>query len=176
MITAKPPVPPMTPLQWAERYDALLERQRLNAARELATIDRLMPGYQQSEIEHNLQSHLSTIEELYDRKGRRALEGGFFSYEVRVDPAAAVDLVVAYWGGASTRAEFDVELDCEVVATQVIHLNQPGDFFEVKYSISPALTRGRSKATIRFLSRANSGVSAIFGLRVERTPLPLPSQ
>jgi hypothetical protein len=158
----------MTPAEWRERQAALLAQHRAESEREAATLDRITPGFQQPEVEHKLASHLSTIEDLHNRKGRRAASGGFFSYEVRVDPEQSATIVATYWGSEWHHHRFDVRVDGETIATQLLRTNRPGEFFDVAYAIPLALTRGKRRVTVRFEPHAGSVAGPLYGLCVVR--------
>ncbi|MEY4489171.1 MAG: hypothetical protein RIQ79_1679 [Verrucomicrobiota bacterium] len=158
----------LTAAEWADREGELRAAADSRRALDAATLDWITPGYQQPEVEHAFHSERAEIEDFGGRKGRLARDGGWFSYEVRVDPAAPVALVVTYWGGVWHERAFEVFIDDQSLATQRLLTNRPGDFFERVILIPPALTCGRAKVTVRFQSRSGDVAGALYGLRVMR--------
>jgi hypothetical protein len=158
----------MTADEWTRREGEIhLERQRAIRL-EAATLDSISPGYQQPEVEHNLRAERSEIEDFSDRKCRLARDGGWFTYEMAVDPDHAMLLTVTYWGGVWHPRTFDLLVDGNHLATQMLHVNKPGEFFDLNYPIPPSLTRGREMVVVRFQSRPGDIAGGIFGLRMMR--------
>src|SRR5581483_678207 len=137
--------PLMTTAEWTQREGELRAQREEQRRTEAATLDSITPGYQQPEVEHALREEKSEIEDFAGRKCRLAREGGWFSYEMSVAPDEPCTLVITYWGGVWHARTFDVLLDGEKIATQKLHTNRPGDFFEVTHEIPPQLTRGKTK-------------------------------
>ena len=160
--------PLLTPDGWAAREGELRAAAETRRRLDAATCDTVTPGFQQPEVEHALRDERSEIEEFSGRKGRLARDGGWFSYELRVDPNEPVALVLTYWGGVWVRRTFDLLVDGQLVCEQSLLTNKPGDFFERVVPIPPEFTRGRAKITLRFASRDGSVAGALFGLRVMR--------
>jgi DUF1680 family protein len=160
--------PLLTPAGWTAREDELRAAAEAARRRDAATFDLVTPGYQQPEVEHSLRDERSVIEEFSGRKGRLARDGGWFSYELRVDPHEPVALVVTYWGGVWVTRVFDLLVDGQPFSEQRLLTNKPGDFFERVVPVPPGLTRGRVKITVRFQSRPRDIAGAVFGLRVMR--------
>ena len=152
--------------QWTRREAEIRAEHEARRRLEACTLDFITPGYQQPEVEHGLRSEQSEIEDFADRKCRLARNGGWFSYEVAVDPAVPVALTVTYWGGVWHLRVFDLLIDDENVATQRLLTNKPGDFFDQVYAIPPELTRGKTKIIVCFQSRPGDIAGGIFGLRV----------
>ncbi|MCB1132377.1 MAG: glycoside hydrolase family 127 protein, partial [Verrucomicrobiae bacterium] len=158
--------PILTADEWVEREGGIRAEREEQLRLEAATIDSITPGYQQPEVEHAFRSEGSEIEDFSDRKGRFARDGGWFSYEVRCDPAEPLVLLVTYWGGVWHKRVFDLLLDDEPLATQSLLTDRPGDFFEKVYDLPVERTRDRAKLTLRFQSRPGDTAGSVFGIRV----------
>ena len=158
--------PLLTADEWTTREADLRAEAAAQKALDGATLDWITPGYQQPEVEHAFLEAGSEIEDFGGRRGRLARDGAWFSYEMRVDSAAPVTLVITYWGGVWHERAFDILADGQPVAEQRLLTNKPGDFFERAVHLPPALTAGRQRITIRFQSRKGDVAGAVYGLRV----------
>ena len=160
--------PVMTSDEWRRREAELNADRERRAQWEAATLDTVEPGFQQSEVEHDLRSENSETGDNQDRKWRDARNAGWFSYQMAVDPDAPMVLVSTYWGDEWQERNFDILIDGVKVATQKLHTNKPGDFFDQTYAIPPALTKGKTKVMVRFQAHSNDTAGGVFGLRTMR--------
>lgn len=167
--------PLIAPEEWQKKQREIESRQNEIRSLEEATFDHVAPGYQQPEVEHGMACEKSGIEEFADRKGRFATNGGWFAYQMKVDPAETVALAVTYWGGVWHERVFDIMIDGVLLETQKLLTNRPGDFFERYHEIPPSMTLGRNMVTVRFQSRPGDTAGAVFGLRMMRGSA-IPSQ
>lgn len=158
----------LRPDEWAAT-EAMIRSQRAQDLRlESGTLDSITPGYQQPEVEHQLASENSAIEDFADRKCRIAKDGGWFSYQMKVDPSDVMVLQATYWGGVWHERNFDIQLDGGHLASQKLLTNRPGDFFEQYHEIPASLCAGKSRVTLRFQSRPGDIAGGVFGLRMLR--------
>lgn len=158
--------PRLSPADWTIRESALRESHAARARLDAATLDWITPGYQQPEVEHAFRSERSEIEDFGGRKGRLARDGGWFSYDMRVDPLRPVSLVVTYWGGVWHERKFEVCINDTPLAPQRLLTNKPGDFFERVIAVPSELTFGRAAVNVRFQSRPADIAGAVYGLRI----------
>ncbi|OGV44270.1 MAG: hypothetical protein A2X48_00140 [Lentisphaerae bacterium GWF2_49_21] len=160
--------PLMTPDEWKEREAELRADKEEEARLEAATLDTVEPGFQQSEVEHALDLDMenSQPEDFQYRKKREARNGGWFSYEMAVDPVRPVSLVATYWGGEWHAREFDILVDGEKITTQRLHVNRPGDYFDVRYHIPAKLAKGKGKVVVRFQAPPGGIAGGVFRLRM----------
>ncbi len=145
---------------------AAAEKRRMEA--EARTIDIVNPGEQQSEIDHKVTGEKSDPVEALGRKLRHAVDGGWFSYELKVDSAGANELVCNWWGDEQGDRTFDILVDGTKIATQKLLHNRPGDFWDATYPIPVELTRGKQKVTVKFQAQPGNFAGGLFGLRVLR--------
>ena len=155
--------------EWALRENEIRAEREAQAKLEAATLDFITPGYQQPEVEHSLASEKSEIEDFADRKSRLARDGGWFSYEMKIDPLEPVVLIATYWGGVWHERNFDILIDDQPLASQKLLTNRPGDFFDRFHDIPAELTAGKSRITIRFQSHPGDIAGGLFGLRMMRS-------
>lgn len=144
-----------------------------NAAREAAerdlgarTLDTYHPHEQQSEVDHNMRGDNTTSGSSHGQNWRQA-ENGWFSFEMKVAPSIANDLMVRYWGTESGR-DFDIFVDEQLVATQNLYFNRPWQFWDVSYPLPLELTRGKERVTVRFVAHEGSIAGGVYGARTVR--------
>ncbi len=156
-----------TEKDWAGVESRRRARAAQEAARQTAIqkrlVDRVVVGDPDSEREHNLKAENSSLGELRGERWRHAVDGGWFSYDVRVLPGQATMLLCTYWGSDVGRT-FDILIDREKIATQTVNVNFPGDFFDVEYKIPFELTRGKEKVSVKFQAPADGTAGGLFGL------------
>jgi hypothetical protein len=160
---------------WAQReadIRAEEEREQRLAAR---TLDVLRIGEMQPERDHNLQGERTGAGEAFGRRWRHAVDGGWFSFEMAVEPGRPAELLCTYWGGDGGRRIFDVLVGGECIATQKLENNEPGRFFDVAYPIPDELTRGRERVTVRFQAHPGATAGGLFGARVLRPEIRPPA-
>jgi hypothetical protein len=157
-----------SPQQWLVReadYKAELERVRLLEA---MTVDFVQPGEMQPERNHNMQGEGTEAGEHSGRKWRHARDGGWVSFDLKVPPDKPVSLVSTYWGSETGARNFDVLVDGVKIATQSLHNDRPGQFFDVTYAIPEELTRGKTRITVRFQAQPGNIAGGFYGLRIIR--------
>ncbi|MDP0499201.1 MAG: glycoside hydrolase family 127 protein [Verrucomicrobiota bacterium JB022] len=161
--------PLLTQAQWKEREQEIRADRARQQQFEQATVDFIDCGYQQPEVEHELQEQSSRIEEVAGGKGRVADKGGHFSYQVAVDPQEPITLVATYWGSQWQRRTFDIYLDDELLQEATVGPETPGRFYEQQYAVPAELTRGKDHVRVRFQARSDGMAGTLFGLRAMRT-------
>jgi DUF1680 family protein len=158
----------VSPEEWKEREAEMLaeqERLRKLAAR---TVDVLQIGETQSEGDHNLKGEQTWAGQHRGRKWRHALGGGWFSFDMKVQPDAGNELLCTYWGSDSGGRIFDILIDDKKIATQELVGQAPGKFFDVTYPIPAELTKVRSKVTVKLQAHPNRTAGGLFGARMLR--------
>ena len=159
-----------SPDEWARQKAALADEQRARAALDARTVDEFRPGEQQSEVDHQLLSDNSRTGDAQDRHWRDAA-GGWFSFVLKVDPSAAMELACTYWGGEVGARTFDILVNDAVVGTQTLNSQHPGQFFDVVYPIPAALMQGKQAVTVKFQAKPANIAGGLFGCRtLRRTP------
>jgi len=147
-------------------YAAEEERQR---QLELATVAYAQPGEMQPERNYNYQgADDARPTRVEGQPGRRAQS--WFSFDLPVDPAHAMALVVTYYSTErrSGPARFEILVDGRRVAEQEVRRSEPSRFYSVEYPIAANLIQGKEKVTVRFQAAEDSSVAGVFGLRMIR--------
>lgn len=158
----------VTEAEWQRMDTAYREEQKRLQELERRTVDAVRIGEEASEREHNLQGEKTSSGDFNGRRWRHAVEGGWFSYDLRVLPDQPVELLCTYWGSDSGGRVFDILVDGKKIATQTLDNNQPGSFFDVSYLLPTDLTASKEKVTVRFQAHPGRLAGGVFGLRILR--------
>ncbi len=154
--------------QWAQRQAQYEAERKRRQQLEAITIDFVQPGEMQPERDHNMQGERTGAGTHNGRAWRHA-PGGWFAFDMKVLGEKPITLRATYWGDDVGRT-FDVLVDGQKVATQILNRDAPGKFFDVDYPLlAEQLTSGKQKVTVRFQAKDNSTAGGLFGLRVLRT-------
>jgi uncharacterized protein len=142
------------------------EKSRL--ALEARIVDRVTPGEQQPEIEHNVRSEGSNTGVAHGRTWREAT--GWFSYDLEAGaPKGPLELVVTYSAGQRGR-EFDIVVNDRLVASVALDGRQPDRFLDASYTIAHDIVAGTPDGvlTVRFVAKPGSRAGAIYEVRLLR--------
>jgi len=140
-----------------KRKDEARAKERLAARR----MDFVQVGNSESEKAHNYKGQNSATGPWQGENWRHATSGGWWSWDIKVNPNMQMELLCTYWGSDTGRI-FDILADDEIIATQALDNNKPNEFFDVLYSIPQKLTKGKDKITVKFQAHENSMAGGIF--------------
>ncbi len=158
-----------TPAGWERRQVELRAKVEAQKAFEARTVDDVQPGEQQSETDHLFEGKRSSTGGS-DPKWRDARAEGWFEYTLKTLPNEPLELRCIYWGDDEGR-RFDILADGQVVATQTLNRNKPGEFLEISYALPMDLTKGKNQIAIRFRACPGQMAGGLFGLRVMKAEL-----
>jgi uncharacterized protein len=148
----------------AARRERLAAEERAKVLREANTLDRVAPGEQQPEVEHD---YVGQDSDSGLRNGRRWRRGEWFQYTLNPHGEKTVELAVTYWGGDAGRT-FDILANGELLATEKVDNSKPNQFFEKRYAIPAKVlaiaTDGR--VTIKFSAQSGSSVGGVYDVRL----------
>jgi DUF1680 family protein len=160
-----------TPAEWEKKAAELLdaqERQRKLEAMTVAFVDQ--PGETYSERDFNQRGEETASVRIGGRPGRSARK--WFSFDLPVDAAHPLKLIVTYHGEERATRTFEILVDDTRVGEQRIERHRPGSpaksFFDVEYAIPAGLARGKQKVTVRFQSTGGNETAGVFGVRLVR--------
>jgi DUF1680 family protein len=144
------------------------------------TVDKVAPGEQQPEADHQMKcenSNSGTHQgEFYRDAGEcSGGSGGSISYLLETNSEDSLTLMVRYWGNESCTRTFDIMIDNEKLVTENIAGKWKKDeFVNVRYPIPDSMVKGKKEFRLTF--KAESGmVGGIFGVRLLRNkPKPEP--
>lgn len=160
----------VTPAEFASRGAAMAADREAARRLEAATVGTVQPGDPQSEKDH------SYLSEPADRQagrtnGRGSRTGaGWFSYDLPVDPAAPMAVIVTYFNEAglpALLAEFDILVDGTRIGRYEPNQTASG-FYPAQYPVPASLVGGKSKVTVRFQANAGSRIVPVCGVRMVR--------
>jgi len=158
----------LTQAEWLKERAAREAEQRRRKELEARTVDLVTPDAQLERV-HNQQGKKSYSGAAFGRRWRDARGGGWFSYDMKVLPDRAVDLIVTYWGGDTGNRVFDILIDRQKLATQKLNAPKPGKFTDVTYAVPIDLTQGKQKVTVKFQAHPGSMAGGAFGCRIVRS-------
>jgi hypothetical protein len=154
---------------WAERRArAAAEAGRQSADLAARTVDAVTPGVAAEEESHALQEHRSDAYWFEGRRCRSARAGASFGYSLRLPRSGPAAVRATYWGGETRRRRFEVLVDGEVVATQSLFDDRPGEVFPAEYEIPEPLRRGRDRVRVSFRPAPGGSTGAVFDVRMVR--------
>jgi len=154
----------------SERHLKLLAEAEARRKLEARIVDRVAPGDEALEAAHNLQGE-NTQAGPYGGRHWRHAPSGWWSWDLKVLPDTPMALLCLYWGSDVPPRTFDILVDGQVIATQSLDRNKPGDFLSIEYPIPEALTRGKERITVRFQAHEGNTAGGVFEcatLRPER--------
>jgi hypothetical protein len=159
-----------TPAEWEKRAaDIAAERER-QRKREAATVGFVQPGEMQPERDFNQQGEETSPARVAGRPGRSARK--WFSFDLPVDTAHPMTLIVTYHGEERANRSHEVLVDGVRVGEQRIERHRPGSnsksFFDVEYAIPADLVKDKQKVTVRFQATGGNETGGIFGVRMVR--------
>ena len=155
-----------TKAEVAAKRERLAAEEHAKALLEASTLDRIAPGEQQPEVEHDFKGEGSNTG---IAEGRRYRDGQSLQYTLNPRSEKAVDLVVTYWGGDSGRT-FDILANGTLLATQELKAEKSGEFIEKRYPIQPDVlaVAADGRVTIKFVAKVWV-VGGIFDLRLMKS-------
>jgi hypothetical protein len=147
----------------AAKRERLAAEERAKALREANTLDRVAPGEQQPEVEHDFVSQNSDSDL---RNGQRWRRGEWFQYSLSPRGEKSVELAVTYWGGDVGRG-YDILANGELLATEIVDNSKPNQYFEKRYALPAKILDGTTngRVTIKFSAKSGSGAD-IYDVRL----------
>ena len=159
-----------SPEDWAQRKAQLARDEAASRALDARTLDRFLPGNQQSEVDHQLKSARTRTAGEFNATAswRDASDGGWFEFVLKTGDSP-LTLLCTYWGSDVGGRQFDILVDGTPIATQTLENNAPGQLFDVSYPIPPTLTAGNSAITVRLQAKPGMTAGGLFGCRLLRS-------
>jgi hypothetical protein len=150
---------------WAAEQAALAAAEAQRRALDSRTVDIVALGDEDSERAHGLEAENSYAVVYRGRPGRDARARGHFAFRVRARPIPHT-LRATYWGEERDRL-FDIIVEGRTIATQRLHGDRPGEFFDVEYAIPADVVRGKETVEIRFQpASGTTRCGPVFGVRL----------
>jgi uncharacterized protein len=155
---------------WTKKLDELAAERARQQKLEAATIAFLQPGDPEKEKAFNPKGEESGPERVLGRGGRRARK--WFSYELPIDSAKAIALVVTLNPEERAKRTFEILVDGQRVGEGLVERFPPGSptgkFYDVDYKIPAELLKDKQKVTVRFQATGGNETATIYGIRMVR--------
>lgn len=130
----------------------------------LRTIDRVIPGEQQPESDHFIQSENSNTGVHENRHWRDA--SGWFSYQLEDRKHKAGKIQITYYGKDSDR-EFIIYINGKILTKERLNGEKGDLFFSKEYKLPEDLESYKGeKITIRFEAEVGSRTAGVFDIRL----------
>lgn len=155
------------PAEYVRIQRELKAREEMQLLLDRQTVDRVIPGEQQPEADHNFRGENSESGVYRDRHFRHVRAPGWFSYDLKIIPDVPLDLYVLYWGRESGNRTFDIQVDGEKLATENLVGKWNKEQFEaVRYPLPADRLTGKQKITVTFKAHPGNYAGGIFDLRI----------
>ncbi len=155
-----------TPQEWEKHAAEIAARREKQRKLEAATVGYVQPGEMQAERDANMQGEATEPVRLLGRPGRRGAK--WFSFELPVDPAHGLALVVDYNRDEWQERTFEILVDGVRVGQQQIQRRGPLQFFEAEYPVPAEVVQGKPKVTVKFQATQGNEIGAVYGIRMIR--------
>jgi hypothetical protein len=159
-----------TPEEWEVKAAEVAEEQEKRRRLEAATVAYAQPGEMQPERDFNQQGEDSAPDRIMGLPARRAAK--WFSFDLPVDPAHALALVVTYNTEERMARSHDILVDGVKIGEHAVERSRPGsvrgEFHDVSYPLPADLVSGKEKVTVRFEATDGKETAAVFGIRMAR--------
>ena len=148
----------------------LADEESARQALEAATVDKVMPGEQQPETDHRMEtdnSEKGSTEGVFYRDAR---DGSYFSYLMQTKGETDLSLQLTFWGQDEWRtSEFDIYID-DTLLTSVnnSHRWRTTQFKTVDYPLPASMLEGKNEVRVKFVAHKGRQVGQIYGVRLKR--------
>ena len=132
---------------------------------ERRTIDKVIIGNHPSEQEHNLKGEHTRCDS--GMGWRDAVDGGWFSYDLKCDREAEQELVLTFHSTDDGNRTFDILINGEKIATRTLRRETFDALIDTAYPIPAHLLRG-GKLTVKFDAHDGNLAGGIFGCKVRK--------
>ena len=148
--------------------DGLAKAEQERQALEARTVDKVQPGEQQPETDHQMETDQSQVGNSNDVFYRDARDGHYFSYLMQTGGQTDLSLRLKYWGvGEWKTHEFDILIDDVLVK----EINNTGKYriSEFKYETYPVpadLLKGKQQVRVKFVAKPRRQIGEIYEVRL----------
>lgn len=161
-----------TPQEWKKKSEACTAEQDKQKKLEAATVAFAQPGQMQTERDFNQQGEDTSPVQLEEHYGRRGTK--WFSFDLPVDGAHPMGLVVTFSNDARRNGSFDVLVDGKKVGERMTERRSPEQdvrFSDVEYALPAELVQGKQRVTVRFEASTGGEIPGVFGIRIVRADM-----
>jgi hypothetical protein len=156
------------PAEYSHVVSRLATEEKGRLALETRTLDRVTPGEQQPEIEHQVRGEGATTGVTNGRSWRDA--SGWFSYELTLlaeRTGGPLSLLVTYSAGQRDR-QFDILVNDREIGTVTLTGQQPDRFTDVAYPIPEDIVKAAKGGVliVKFAAKSGSRAGAVYDVRL----------
>ncbi|MDQ3395824.1 MAG: glycoside hydrolase family 127 protein [Bacteroidota bacterium] len=151
--------------EWSEnRKNYKAEKERIEKL-EAKTVDHVRVGEQQPEVDHNFKGEKTKSGHFNGQRWRQATEGGWFSYEMKVDPKKKNTVILTLKSNDEGK-DFEVYIDDHKISALPREMKTFEDFFEVHYPIPKKLSSAKQNLVIKIQAQNKEKTRAVFECRI----------
>lgn len=143
-------------------------------------VDEVTPNEQQPEVDHNMKAENSYSGYSNDVHcgWRDARDGGYFSYDLKVDPEKEMYVSITYnksdyameIDGRRMEREFEIKVDGHMLAKEYFHQPNISELYSKTYRLPTTLVDGKEKVTLTFSSDKNKIAGGVYRVRMLNSP------
>lgn len=154
------------PNEWEGIKEEYEKQEEAEKELERLTLDIFRPNEQQQEVDHNFKG--TNIGRGDGTLGRKwcDTDGGYFSFEMKVNSALPSNLLLTYWGSDGGNRKFDILIDDEVIAVEELTGNKPNAYFDRSYAIPFHLTSNKTKVVVKLRAYSGNKAGGLFFARM----------
>ena len=152
------------------QHAAYVAEEKVRADLKSRTVDEVEIGDPRSEWAHGMKGERTAKGLHFGRSWRQASDGGWFSYDLKVQPETPQELRIGLWGSDAGGREFDILVDDVKLATLKLENNRPGTFYDEAYSLPKDLIANKATVTVKFQAHPGMTAGGIFGCAILKTP------
>ena len=146
----------------------LADEEKARQALEARTVDKVNPGEQQPETDHNMEADVTERGNTEGVFFRDARDGHFFSYLMQTKGETNLSLQLKFWGQDEWRtSEFDIYVNDKLLCSvNNSHRWRTTQFKTVDYEIPAEFVKGKKEVRVKFVAHKGKEVGQIYGVRL----------
>lgn len=158
----------LTEGSYKQYIDNIAKQEQERQALEASTVDKVQPGEQQPETDHQMETDESYIGNTNNVFYRDARNGHYFSYLMQTDGLTNLKLRLKYWGVGEWKShEFDIYIDDVLLRS----INNTGkyrisEFKAETYDIPATLLQDKKQVRVKFVANPNKQIGEIYEVRL----------
>lgn len=158
----------LTESSYKQYIDNIAKQEQERQALEASTVDKVQPGEQQPETDHQMETDESYTGNTNNVFYRDARNGHYFSYLMQTDGLTNLKLQLKYWGVGEWKShEFDIYIDDVLLRS----INNTGkyrisEFKAETYNIPDTLLQDKKQIRVKFVAKPNKQIGEIYEVRL----------
>jgi uncharacterized protein len=156
-----------SPAEWTAHTAALDAAAARRSDVERRTVDVVNTDSADSERQHGGEGLVDERRPWFEGRSGRESKAAPFSYQLKLPSAGAAGVVVTYRGASNQSRVFDLLVDGEVVAREMLPV-KPTELVDIEHPVPAALTKGKSSIRIGFRPAQDATTGAVFEVRTVR--------